>query len=142
MKSLFLIMIGFTLVQAEFLRDNVKDIVLDTRTNLMWQDFKREDNMNWESAIKNCEDSTHAEFNDWRLPNINELQSIVDYTLVDPAMSLGFKNIVYSNKPKALYWSSSTYMGKHKSAWTVNFKNGQDTYGSLKTKSNYVCCVR
>lgn len=36
--------------------------------------------MDWEAALAYAENSTLAGYDDWRLPNVRELQSIVDYT--------------------------------------------------------------
>lgn len=36
--------------------------------------------LNWESAINFCQSLDYADYSDWRLPNIKELHSIVDYS--------------------------------------------------------------
>lgn len=62
------------------LEDNGDGTVSDLATGLMWQ--KADDGLarNWEEALKYAEDLELAIFDDWRLPNAKELQSIVDYT--------------------------------------------------------------
>jgi hypothetical protein len=42
--------------------------------------------LNWESAKKYCKDLTIGQRKDWRLPTIQELLSIVDYSKFDPAL--------------------------------------------------------
>ena len=58
--------------------DNGDGTITDTTTGLMWQQSTQED-MDWESVISYCESLTLGGYNDWRLPNINELKSLVDY---------------------------------------------------------------
>ena len=72
--------------------------------------------------------------NRWRLPTIQELLSIVDYTKYNPATNLeGIKS--------ARYWSSSPYVSDSLGAWAVSFCSG-DSYHCHKNRSYYVRCVR
>jgi len=52
--------------------------VTDTETGLMWQQ-QRITGMNWKEALAHCESLALAGYDDWRLPSIEELQSIIDY---------------------------------------------------------------
>src|SRR5215468_4433700 len=60
----------------------------------------------------NCGDTSNAGSHqtDWRLPNIRELQSLVDYEFRDPAISNaagtghGSRNDPFSNLMLGLYW--------------------------------------
>ncbi|MCH9812445.1 MAG: DUF1566 domain-containing protein [Epsilonproteobacteria bacterium] len=52
-------------------------IVVDRQTGLYWQEKSNQNWMNWEEAIKHCESMTLGGYEDWRLPNINELMSLV-----------------------------------------------------------------
>ena len=60
--------------------DNGDGTVTDHATGLMWQQADSGSGMDWEDALAYAEDSTMADYDDWRLPNIKELQSIVDYS--------------------------------------------------------------
>jgi hypothetical protein len=46
----------------------------------MWQQADSGIGLDWEDALAYAESSTLAGYDDWRLPNVKELQSIVDYT--------------------------------------------------------------
>ena len=63
--------------------DNGDGIITDASTGLMWSQADSGDAMNWADALawvqqKNSEN--YLGHNDWRLPNVKELQNIVDYT--------------------------------------------------------------
>jgi hypothetical protein len=73
----------------------------------------------WADAITACEGLTYAGHSDWRLPNVKELQSIVDYGRVSPAI-----DTTYFTSESDLYWSSNTYASITSFAWGVNFSYG------------------
>lgn len=61
--------------------DNGDATITDNATKLMWmQDDSGETGLNWEQALSYAEELEFAGYSDWRLPDIKELQSIVDYS--------------------------------------------------------------
>ncbi|MCX5793466.1 MAG: DUF1566 domain-containing protein, partial [Elusimicrobia bacterium] len=66
-------------------------VTVDNRTGLMWVtnpvDAGISGGPDWEGQITLCEGLSYAGFADWRLPNIKELQSIVDYSRQNPAIN-------------------------------------------------------
>lgn len=130
-------MIELSLLQADYIRDNTKDVVLNTISNLIWQDDANVSTItkNWIDAIDYCEESTLGGFNDWRLPNFNELYLLADRSIYNPGISPIFTNVVNAN-----YWSSTTYK-TNTYAWIVDFYNGYDS-ASSKILTYYVRCVR
>ena len=66
-----------------------------------------------------------AGFCDWRLPNVNELQTLVNYGNVVPAIDSAFNNGVDSFTRSSFYWSSTTYQFLPNIAWVVRFDDGQ-----------------
>ncbi len=60
--------------------DHVDGTITDTNTGLMWIQTQKAIHSNWEEAIQYCETLSFAGYDDWRLPNINELHSLVDYS--------------------------------------------------------------
>ena len=91
----------------------------------------------WEAAITKCEVLNYAGFADWRLPNIKELQSIVDYNRQNPSINMAY----FLNTQNNYYWSSTTYVPSSIGAWDVFFNDGLMSYNN-KTSSYYVRCVR
>ena len=61
---------------------------------------------------------------DWRLPNINELQTLTDWGRVNPAIDPVFNNGADSFTKSSFYWSSTSYAGGPSGAWVVDFFDG------------------
>jgi len=57
---------------------------------------------------------------DWRMPNVKELQSIVDYSQFDPAIASSFPG----STAAGFYWSSTATAGNASHAWVVGFDVG------------------
>ena len=133
-------MIGLsTFLSADFTKNG--DVVTDSKTGLAWQDDAIGSQMSWQSAIDYCEALTLDTYEDWRMPNINELKSIVDRSKGEPAIVDGFENIGTNSFYR--YWSSTTSIVgiEYYYAWIVNFNYGY-VLGSSKDNYYYVCCVR
>jgi len=124
-------------LQADFIRDNSKEVVLDTKTNLIWQDNNESKTLTktWSDAITYCEGLELGGYSDWHLPNFNELHSLPDRSKFNPALSSVFTNVVIDG-----YWSSTSTAGGE-NAWFVNFHYGNGYYGFM-TNSQYIRCVR
>jgi len=113
--------------------------VTDTDTGLMWQQATAPGAYTWQQALSYCENLTLAGYPDWRLPSVNELQSIVDYSRYDPAINTDY----FSNTAVLSdYWSSTTYAGYPYDAWVVGFYYGGIYYGLKSGTDVYVRAVR
>ena len=65
---------------------NGDSIIKDNVTGLMWQYLV--DEGDWSYALNYCKSSTYGGYTDWRLPNINELLSIVNYDRYRPTTDI------------------------------------------------------
>jgi len=135
MRAILLIMIGFSILNADFTKNG--NIVTDNNSKLQWQDNEVGSRTTWQGAIDRCESLILDGQSDWRLPNINELKSIVDRSKVYPAIVTGFVNTSSSY----FYWSSTTYESNKYYAWIVYFYNGH-VGNDVKDNGYYVRCVR
>jgi len=123
--------------------DNGDGTITDTSTGLMWE-VKTDDGgprdkdnaYTWQEALAYCENLILAEHDDWRLPNRNEMQSIMDYNRYGPSIDTLFPFIRPSSN-----WSSNTNADNPINAWIVNFYNG-DVSSIGKGGDCYVHAVR
>lgn len=118
---------------------NADGTVTDTTTRLMWtleEDQNLSGGRTWKEALAYCESCTTAGYSDWRLPNVRELESLVDWNRSSPSIDPVFAECLASN-----YWSSSSDVPDPGEAWAVFFKDG-DVYPYGKNTLYYVRCVR
>ncbi len=133
-KILIALTLLATLANAEFTKTG--SIVTDSTTSLQWQDDAVGSQTTWQGAIDRCEALTLDGYSDWRLPNKNELISIVDLSRYNPSIKSVFQNTISSH-----YWSSTTHADGSDNAWYVYFFNSNVEDGN-KGYSFYVRCVR
>ena len=124
-------------VASAALVDNGDGTVTDTVSGLMWQKETAPGEYTWKDALAYCETLSLAGHSDWRLPNKNELLSLVDYSRYNPAIDPLLALVTES----FYYWSSATDVGSTESAWRVDFDDGYDGENS-KSYSYYVRAVR
>ena len=135
-KSILSLFLLTGALHSDLSRDS-NGTVTDISTNLQWQDDITSVEKKWSEAIDYCEALSLGGQDDWRLPNRNELISIVDHSKSSPAIKENiFHNIASSN-----YWSSSSSASNSSNAWRVSFENSYVKV-SRKTSSYYVRCVR
>lgn len=85
----------------------------------------------WRKSLQAARDHEFAGRTDWRLPNKNELASIVEERCASPAINAR----IFPNTPAAYFWSSSPYAGLGDGAWSVDFGYGTIN-ASVKNGSN------
>jgi hypothetical protein len=106
-----------------------KRTILDTKTGLEWERAANGP-MTWQAAM----DYATAKGKGWRLPTIEELITLINFSKYDPASD-------FPGMSPYWLWSSSSYAYDVSYAWLVNFNNGaMDGYG--KSATSYVRCVR
>ena len=118
--------------------DNGDGTISDNNTKLMWQQQDTNNIHTYSNAISHCNDLSHAEYSDWRLPSKKELISIVDFGRINPAIDVSkFPNIKSST-----YWTStvSNYSGSY--AWTVTFSQGKFVPAAQSRFGFWALCVR
>ncbi len=102
------------------------DVVLDRATGLMWPRVGTALGCNngvsiaWADGITYLEALDFAGFTDWRMPNVRELMSMIDYKLYVPAAP----EPPFINTTDSEYWSSTTYIENTLNGWSVNFFDG------------------
>jgi hypothetical protein len=103
--------------------------VIDHETGLEWQ-ASTSGPMTWQEAM----DYASSLGDGWRLPTIEELITLIDYSQVDPATN-------FPNHLATGFWSSSVHAYYTGYAWSVYFSSGY-VYGNGKYNGIRVRCVR
>ena len=141
--------------------NNGDGTITDTNTGLMWEKKSNDGSIHdkdtgytWDAAF-----AVHivglnagggfAGHTDWRLPNVKELQSIVNYENLNPTVSPAFNTgcaasctvLTCSCTAASFYWSSSTYAVAPSNAWFVGFNIGY-VFSLDKSNSLLVRAVR
>jgi hypothetical protein len=124
--------------------DNDDGTVTDHCTGLRWQKDtadvdgdgqSKQDYVPWCAALPYCESLSFAGHDDWRLPNVRELQSIVDYGRYLPSIDPVFGAV------SSFYWSSTSVAGSPDLAWGVYFNYANVSIGAVE-HLGYVRAVR
>jgi hypothetical protein len=151
-------------------KDNSDGTVTDKATGLMWMKIdsgklragkNKDGKMNWQEALDWAENLEYAEYSDWRLPNVKELQSIVDYTsspattnsaAIDPVFQTTSFITESGQKDYPFYWSGTTHASLSRAStaayvafgrsfgWMRNRRTGQyvlmDVHGAGSQRSD------
>lgn len=130
--------------------DNLNGTVTHTKTGLMWMRCSLGQSWNgsgcehtaasysWQGALNAAKGHSFAGYSDWRLPNINELESIVEERCWAPSIN----SSIFPNIPPNWFWSSSPVVVSNRNfVWSV------DLYGShysnqFRESENYALLVR
>ena len=126
--------------------DNSDGTIADNLTGLIWlkdancSDISPNTWLGALAAVSNLADGVcglgdDSAANDWRVPNRNELQSLLDLEQLSPALPSGHP---FTNFQASYYWSS-TLSPSNFFAWLVNFDNGIADFGGF---GDYVIAVR
>ncbi|GAD90262.1 hypothetical protein VHA01S_038_00290 [Vibrio halioticoli NBRC 102217] len=101
--------------------DNNNGTISDSATQLMWSKQDSQMGLDWDDAkqwVAKLNKDKYLGYNDWRLPNIKELQTIVDYdrspkatdsAAIDPVFAISTIKDEQGNDNYPAFWSSTTH---------------------------------
>ena len=140
--------------------DNGNGTVTDQRSGLTWEKLSDDGSIHDVDNLYTFDDAfavkiaglngaTFGGHTDWRLPNINELKSLVDYSVVNPAVATPFNVscaptcsvITCSCTASDIYFSSTSYQLAQIAAWVHDYSSGLIGAG-LKNTPTRVRLVR
>jgi hypothetical protein len=143
--------------------DNGDGTITDANTGLMWEKQSNGDGSvhdiantyTWDQAfsvhVATLNSTSFAGHSDWRLPNLKELQSIVNYENSFPSVSVAFNTNCPMTSPCTVltcsctfpnnYWSSTSWAGDPGLAWFMDFSYGVGN-NEVKMDSFLVRAVR
>ncbi|MBI5376683.1 MAG: DUF1566 domain-containing protein [Candidatus Schekmanbacteria bacterium] len=126
--------------------DNGDETITDNLTGLIWAKNGNpfgnaktwQDTLDYVSSLNA---SNYLGYNDWYLPNRNELVSLLNVDKIDQAWHWinieGFTNVWSLD-----YWTSTTYSFNKKFAWGVSMADGSVHYGNKAYAYYYLLPVR
>ena len=110
--------------------NNLDGTITDTDTGLMWTQVPGAA-VNWVGALNYAKNLALGGYSDWRMPNIKELETLVDFTLATATTANGasapVNRVLFptATTPATAYWSSTVLRGggnaTPSSAWLVEF---------------------
>ena len=135
-------------IQTKSFKDNQDGTITDNSTNLIWQKCSAGQNndtncsgtattSNWSNSLTYC-NSLNLAGKNWKLPNINELKSIIDYEKSTSPSS--FANF-FPNTPAASFWTSSSN-SSGTAAWFINLSNGSQNNTTKSNLFHLRCVIR
>ena len=147
------LMKGVGLSSSRF-TDNGDGTVTDNMTGLEWlKNAGCFAPANWSAALGDanalanggCGLRDGSKAGDWRLPNLWELESLVDVSAANPALT---PENPFLNVSMASYWTSTSYYGGETGspwAWIIRMSDGRytnDGIANLKSAANQVWAVK
>jgi hypothetical protein len=138
--------------------DNGDGTVTDRNTRLVWEKKSADGTIHDQNAFYTWSDAFALHIaglnairfgghNDWRLPNVRELESIAQYDRVAPAVNPAFNTgctpgctvltcSCTNSGGSAFYWTSTTNPPNGSVAWIVEFGAGTVPFGAAKNGTN------
>jgi hypothetical protein len=128
------------------IRDNVTGLIWEVKTD-DGSIHDKDNTYNWYDAQNLFIATLNAPpgfggRNDWRLPNINELQSLVDFTQYNPSINISY----FPDTILDVYWSSTAdaddrYAPPY-TVWVIDFAYSNIFSYNMTTDTTYVRAVR
>ena len=121
---------GFNRFETDASSDQT--VVHDLVSGLSWQGVDTT-SKTWKQAMSYCEGLDYAGYEDWRLPDANEMQTLVDYSRAEPASSFPVATL-------ANYWLSTTLPFLDTHAYALSFQFGASmSWAKTGTMSVRLC---
>jgi hypothetical protein len=129
--------------------DNLNGTVTDRKTALTWKQCTEglsgagcavgaSTMMDWQNALQTASSSVFAGFNDWRLPNIKELQTLLERGCYSPALNA----VAFPNTVDNYFWSATSSANDAARGWVVGFFYGDVDRFATKVGTYNVRLVR
>ena len=133
MRIILMITVALSMTMAE------PTMVKDPKTHLMWEDTLHTSGqkVTHKEAEDYCQTLALGTFENWRLPTLPELLTIVDYKRYKPAILKEFQQV----DNDTLYWSSTVSARASDDFWGIIFRDGS-TKNSSGFYGRYIRCVR
>jgi hypothetical protein len=112
--------------------------VLDKETGLVWEKDPSSVKQRALDGIGSCYTKNVGGRKGWRIPSIEELNSLVDTTTINPALPSGHP---FGNVQLGWYWTININPEDNLNVWYVDFASGNSGTDN-KYNSRFIWCVR
>lgn len=118
---------------------SAKDVIFDTTTSLLWQDasINEDASVTYKEATNYCKFLKIDKYENFRLPTLRELQTLVDYNNYDPAILDGFKHTASTT-----YWTTTPFVDADDAVWTLNFEKGSRNTKAVYYDRHFRCVLK
>lgn len=130
---------GVAWPSPRFTVDGTGLCVTDNLTGLMWVKIPDATPRTWANALTYANDLSICGYTDWRLPNVNDLESLINAGQANTATWLNTQG--FGSVQAGSYWSSTTYAYNTTVGWGVYMWSGSVGV-DFKTSTFYVWPVR
>ncbi len=114
--------------------DNGDGTVTDLATKLMWLKSPKQVALNYEDAVKYCQNLKFAGHEGWRLPTLSEWMGIIDKTRKNPSLPPGHP---FVNIPTQVgYWSKTRHKFGPLYVWQVSLWYGKAAHLDKRKNAN------
>ena len=115
---------------------NAKDVVYDSTTSLLWQDasINKKAVVTYTEAKNYCKFLQIDKYENFRLPTLKELQTLINYKNYKPAILDGF-NFVESTT----YWTTTPFADSDDEYWIIDFEKGARNAKSMYYDRHFRC---
>ena len=114
--------------------NNSEYVIVDGDRDLIWLFEKNPQAKTWAEALSNTavvNEAAVGGHSDWRLPNKNELDSLVDRTAMSPTVYAGLLNGVDPSVYRSAFWTNTKWFETASvNVWRVEFTTGDITLRS------------
>lgn len=111
---------GHSWPEPRFVIQADTNLVVDTLTGLMWTRSASAGSGTWNTAVGACYFTPRHSYEDWRLPSVREMESLVDLERILPALPMGhpFNNLQFN------YWTGTGDIVDTNRAWVLGLADG------------------
>lgn len=142
---------------TRFTLDASGNCITDNLTGLMWvkdlNTVNSGNTLDWNIGLTTADNGSWCGYSDWRMPNVNELRSLINYGYASPADWLMYgsgsaglpacSGACFVNVQADYYWSSSSYASLANTAWVVFMLSGKvGSSSKIENASNRLFPVR
>jgi hypothetical protein len=111
----------------------------DLKTGLEWQ-YESPGAMTWKAALEYADLLSLGGKNDWRLPTLSDLETLLDRSVLHYALRPIMREEV-PFRDTLSYWTATTFEDHTNNAWIIMF-DGAYVLSYYKSNAYHVRCVR